>query len=67
MVRLEVATRDYGLSAVEEYGGVDIVVYRVPRPLAFLERQKNLHRVDVAGARREEGLANTLAHLWDRW
>ena len=29
-------------------GGVDIVVYRVPEPLAFLQKQRNLHRIDVA-------------------
>jgi alpha-2-macroglobulin len=66
-VRVEVSTGGFGLSQVEAYGGVDVVVYRVPRPLAFLERQRNLHRVEVEGLPREEGLANTLAHLWDRW
>lgn len=66
-MRVEVATGELGLSAVEAYGGVDVVVYRVPRPLSFLERQRNLHRIQVEGLPREEGLTNTLSHLWDRW
>jgi alpha-2-macroglobulin len=66
-VRLEVANGSYGMSQVTEYGGVDVVLYRVPRPIEFLKQQKNLHRVRVAGLAREEGLANTWAHLWDRW
>jgi alpha-2-macroglobulin len=65
-VRLEVGT-DFGLGPVEENGGVDVVVYRVPQPLSFLKQQRNLHRVRVEGLAREEGLANTLVHLWDRW
>jgi alpha-2-macroglobulin len=65
-VRLEVAGRGFGLAQVEEYGGVDVVLYRVPRPLPFLEKQKNLHRVNVQAVPAEEGLANALAYLWDR-
>jgi uncharacterized protein YfaS (alpha-2-macroglobulin family) len=45
----------------------DIVVYRVPEPIEFLKRQKNLHRVDVRGAYAGEGLANALSHLWTSW
>ena len=37
-VRLEVAGRDAGRANLEEYGGVDIVVYRVPAPLEFLKK-----------------------------
>ena len=29
------------------YGGADIIVYKVPHPLAFLKTQKNLHRIDI--------------------
>src|SRR5215470_13355750 len=54
LVRLEAAGRRY---ALEEYSGVDIVVYRVPNPLDFLKRQKNLHRVEVKGDYRGEGIA----------
>ncbi len=66
-MRLEVVSRDFGMVPLESYGGVDVALYRVPRPLAFLKQQRNLHRVRVEGLPREEGLANTLAHLWDRW
>ncbi|MBK9614076.1 MAG: hypothetical protein IPO35_00685 [Uliginosibacterium sp.] len=34
------------------YGGVDVVVYRVPKPLEFLQQQKNLHRPNVKAAMR---------------
>lgn len=63
LVRLETP----GPSSLSEYGGADIVVYRVPEPLAFLKKQRNLHRVDVAANYRGEGLANTLRFLWDSW
>ena len=53
--------------AVAEYGGADIAVYRVPRPLEFLQKQKNLHRVRVEGNYAGEGLANALRHAWDAW
>ncbi len=65
VVRLETpAGAPYG--HVEGYGGADIVVYRVPDPIAFLKRQPNLHRVEVKGAYEGEGLANTLSHLWSQ-
>ncbi len=64
-MRLEVASG--GLSQVAEYGGVDVALYRVPQPIEFLKQQRNLHRVRVTGLAHEEGLANTWAHLWDRW
>jgi uncharacterized protein YfaS (alpha-2-macroglobulin family) len=54
-------------SVFDDYGGVDVVVYRVPKPLDFLERQKDLHRIQVNGDYSGEGLANTLAFLWDKW
>lgn len=49
------------------YGGVDIVIYRVPKPLEFLQQQRNLHRPSVKGRYVGEGLANTLTQIWDRW
>ena len=52
---------------VARYGGVDIVLYRVPDPLAFLARQPNLHRPRIDGQYRGEGLSNTLAQVWDNW
>jgi alpha-2-macroglobulin len=65
-VRLEAPGRDFK-DALQPYGGADIVVYRVPKPLEFLKAQKNLHRLNVAPNYQGEGLANTLAYLWDRW
>ena len=50
---------------VMEYSGVDMVVYRVPQPVDFLKKQKNLHRVRVEGIPKDEGLANALGYLWD--
>ena len=31
-VRIEMASREYGMASIEGYGGVDLAVYRVPRP-----------------------------------
>ncbi len=66
-VRLEVPGRDAARSNFEQYGGVDIVVYRVPQPLEFLKKQSNLHRVDVTANYQGEGLLNALSQLWDHW
>ena len=52
---------------MEPYGGADIRVYRIDKPLDFLKRQKNLHRVVSDGQFKGEGLSNTLAYLWDNW
>lgn len=65
LVRLEVP--EGGGGRLREYGGVDIAAYRIPNALAFLNSQKNLHRVDVKGRYAGEGLANTLSYLWDNW
>lgn len=65
-VRLEAPGREFQ-AELERYGGADIVVYKVPNPLAFLKAQKNLHRLSINPNYRGEGLANTLAYLWDRW
>lgn len=66
-VRLEVPGRNLARAKLEAYGGVDIVVYKVPNPLVFLRAQKNLHRVDVQAVPQDEGLANTLKLLWHTW
>ncbi len=65
-VRLEAPGREFQ-SELEGYGGADIVVYKVPNALAFLKAQKNLHRLNIKPNYQGEGLANTLAYLWDRW
>ncbi|MCE0464695.1 alpha-2-macroglobulin family protein [Pseudomonas uvaldensis] len=67
MVRLEAPGRDYRRFRMEPYGGADIRVYRIEKPLDFLKRQKNLHRVVSDGQFKGEGLSNTLAYLWDNW
>ncbi|MCY1260279.1 MG2 domain protein [compost metagenome] len=66
-VRLEAPGRDYRRYRMEPYGGADVRVYRIDRPMDFLKRQKNLHRVVAEGQFKGEGLSNTLAYLWDNW
>lgn len=39
-MRLEAPGRDYRRYQMEEYGGVDVRLYRVPDPMAFLRQQK---------------------------
>ncbi|MDR2208088.1 MAG: alpha-2-macroglobulin family protein [Azoarcus sp.] len=63
LLRIEIPASG-GKEAVARYGGVDIALYRVPDPLAFLKAQKNPHRVDVTARPRDEGIANTLSYLW---
>jgi alpha-2-macroglobulin len=62
-VRLEVNTPQM----LEQPGGIDVLVYRIPEPLAFLQKQRDLHRVQVEARPAEEGLGNLLTHLWDSW
>ncbi|MFM2065514.1 MAG: hypothetical protein RLZZ584_423 [Pseudomonadota bacterium] len=62
-VRLEIASPEL----LEDSGGVDMLVYRVPDPLDFLGKQKNLHRVQLPARPTDQGLGNTLTHLWDNW
>ncbi|HSI52139.1 MAG TPA: MG2 domain-containing protein [Ideonella sp.] len=62
-VRLEINSPE----SLATSGGVDVVLYRVPDPLAFLQKQRNLHRIQVDNKPAGEGLANTLTHLWDSW
>lgn len=62
LVRLEVED----ISTVDEYGGVDVYVYKVKDPLAFLKGQKNLHRITVEPNYAGSGLANALSLAWDK-
>ncbi|MDR3055660.1 MAG: alpha-2-macroglobulin family protein [Zoogloeaceae bacterium] len=64
LLRVEIPVNDGGMGAVAEYGGIDVLLYRVPEPLKFLQGQKNLHRVDARARPRDEGIANTLSYLW---
>ena len=61
-VRLEAPERWEPLT---EYPEADLVIYRVPDPLGFLKTQKNLHRIQVRGDYRGEGLSNALRYVWD--
>lgn len=62
-VRLEIQRNS---AELEEYGGVDIAIYRVPDPVAFLRSQANLHRVKVSAKPQAEGMANMLRLSWDK-
>ncbi len=64
-MRFEIASGSVDL--LDAPNGADIALYRVPDPLEFLSRQKDLHRVDVAAALREESTSNTVAALWLAW
>ncbi len=59
-MRLEAPGRDYRRYQMEEYGGVDVRLYRIPDPMAFLRQQKNLHRIVVQPQYLGDGLNNTL-------
>lgn len=60
-VRVEVAY----LSAVADYGGVDIRLYQIPKPLEFLAEQKNLHQVQIKTKDKGDGVVNFLVAWWD--
>ena len=61
-MRLEAPERSGPLT---EYPEADLIVYRIPDPLGFLKTQKNLHRIQVKGDYRGEGLSNALRYVWD--
>ncbi len=61
-MRLEAPER---LGKLEQYPEADLVVYRIPDPVGFLKTQKNLHRIQVKGDYRGEGLSNALRYVWD--
>lgn len=63
LLRVEISAST-GKAAVTRHGGIDIALYRVPDPLAFLKTQKNPHRIDVAARPGDEGISNTLSYLW---
>ncbi len=64
-VRFEAKSEE--LYAIDAADGAEVALYRVDRPLDFLQRQRNLHRIELKAAPRPEGLANTLTYLWDQW
>ena len=57
---------DSSFSSSEE-AKVDVRLYRIPDPMAFLRQQKNLHRIVVQPQYLGDGLNNTLTWLWDNW
>lgn len=63
LLRVEIPASG-GKENLRQFGGIDIALYRIPEPLAFLRAQKNPHRVNVTARPRDEGLSNTLAYLW---
>ncbi|CAG0905613.1 unnamed protein product, partial [Darwinula stevensoni] len=63
IARVRVEAQD--VSAVANYGGVDIALYRVPEPLEFLQKQKNLHRITVNARADDKGLWSIFMQLWD--
>ena len=62
-VRLEVNSP----SGLEQVGGIEMRIYRIPDPIAFLGKQKNLHRVKLDAPMAASELSNTLTHVWDNW
>ncbi len=60
-VRLEVQNLD----AVHQNAGVDIAVYKVPKPIAFLQSQKNLHRISTKAQPAHAGVWNSIVAIWD--
>ncbi len=64
---IQVRFESGGNRALNEYGGVDVRLYKIPKPLEFLKAQKNLHRPAVQNRHAGEGLSNVLSYLWDSW
>lgn len=56
-----------GGSAVAGEQGVDVALYRIPKPLEFLRDQRNLHRVESRALYVGDGAGQTLNYLYDRW
>jgi uncharacterized protein YfaS (alpha-2-macroglobulin family) len=64
---IEVRFETAGNRELDKFSGVDVRLYRIPKPLDFLKSQKNLHRPSVKGRHTGEGLENVLSYLWDSW
>ncbi|MDR0476952.1 MAG: alpha-2-macroglobulin family protein, partial [Desulfobulbaceae bacterium] len=60
LLRLELPYKE----AASEYGGVDVRLYRIDKPLDFLKRQKNPHRIETSANPQMSSMANTLSYLW---
>ena len=60
-IRLEVQD----VQAVHQNAGVDIAVYKVPNPIAFLQKQSNLHRINTQAQPAQPGVWNAIVAVWD--
>ncbi|MDR0997111.1 MAG: alpha-2-macroglobulin family protein [Zoogloeaceae bacterium] len=64
LLRVELPADSDAQAALAAYGGMDLRLYRVKAPIAFLKAQKNLHRLSEKAQPTDEGVANTLSYLW---
>ncbi|MGB4811353.1 MAG: MG2 domain-containing protein [Methylophilaceae bacterium] len=60
-VRLEMQD----VNEVHQNAGVDIAVYKVAKPIAFLQSQKNLHRISTKAQPAQTGVWNSIIAIWD--
>lgn len=60
-IRLEVQD----VQAVHQNAGIDIAVYKVPNPIAFLKSQRNLHRISTKAQPLPAGVWNAVIAIWD--
>lgn len=60
-VRLEVQD----VNAVHENAGLEIAVYKVPKPIEFLQKQSNLHRINTKAVTARDGIWNSIIAIWD--
>lgn len=60
-VRLEMQD----VQAVHNNAGMEIAVYKVPHPIAFLQKQSNLHRINTKAQAAKPGVWNAIVAMWD--
>ncbi len=60
-VRLEVQD----VNAVHDNAGVEIAVYKVPKPIEFLQKQTDLHRINTKAQPAQDGVWNSIIAIWD--
>jgi uncharacterized protein YfaS (alpha-2-macroglobulin family) len=60
-IRLEVQD----VNAVHNNAGIEIAVYKVPKPIEFLQKQSNLHRINTKAQPAQEGIWNSIVAIWD--
>ncbi|NTV93976.1 MAG: alpha-2-macroglobulin family protein [Thiobacillus sp.] len=67
LVRLEAKGGGDTARVLDGEAGVDVAIHRVPKPLEFLRRQQNLHRVGTQAMYVGAGAGQTLNYLYDSW